>query len=59
MKLLNSGYLDNTNLDNGGSPIKVNNNLYYNAGSETCYSYNEKSNITTTGNSDPYKLIVN
>lgn len=56
MKLLNSGYLDNTNLDNGGSPIKVNNNLYYNTGSETCY--NGESNITTTGSSDPYKLIV-
>lgn len=38
MKLLNPGYLDNTNLDNSGSSIKVNNNLYYNAGSETCYN---------------------
>lgn len=57
MKLLNPGYLDNIDLDNGGSSIKVNNNLYYNAGSETCY--NGESNITATGNSDPYKLIVN
>lgn len=38
MKLLNPGYLDNTNLDNSGSSIKVNNNLYYNTGSETCYN---------------------
>ena len=56
MKLLNPGYSDNTDLNSSSSSIKVNNNLYYNAGSETCY--NGESNITTTGSSDPYKLIV-
>ena len=46
MKLLNPGYSDNTDLDSSGSSIKVNNSLYYNAGSGTCY--NGESNATTT-----------
>ncbi len=46
MKLLNPGYSDNTDLNKSGTSIKVNNSLYYNAGSGTCYS--GKSNATTT-----------
>ena len=46
MKLLNPGYSDNTDLNSSGTSIKVNNSLYYNAGSGTCY--NGKSNATTT-----------
>ena len=46
MKLLNPGYSDNTDLDSSGTLIKVNNSLYYNAGSGTCY--NGKSNATTS-----------
>ena len=46
MKLLNPGYSDNTDLNSSGTSIKVNNSLYYNAGSGTCYS--GQSNATTT-----------
>ena len=46
MKLLNPGYSDNTDLNSSGSSIKVNNSLYYNAGSGTCY--NGESNATKT-----------
>ena len=48
MKLLNPGYSDNTDLNSSGTSIKVNNSLYYNAGSGTCY--NGYSNNTTTCN---------
>ena len=48
MKLLNPGYSDNTDLNSSGTSIKVNNSLYYNAGSGTCY--NGESNATTTCN---------
>ena len=46
MKLLNLGYSDNTDLNSSGTSIKVNNSLYYNAGSGTCY--NGESNATKT-----------
>ena len=46
MKLLNPGYSDNTDKNSSGRSITVNNSLYYNAGSGTCY--NGKSNKTTS-----------
>ena len=46
MKLLNPGYSDNTDLNSSGTSITVNNSLYYNAGSGTCY--NGESNKTTS-----------
>ena len=44
MKLLNPGYESNTDLNNSGTSITVNNSLYYNSGSGTCY--NGRSNAT-------------
>lgn len=38
MKLLNPGYESNTDLNKSGTSITVNNSLYYNSGSGTCYS---------------------
>ena len=53
MKLLNPGYSDNTDLNRSGSSIKVNNSLYYNAGSGTCYFGGSNAtiscNFTKTG----------
>ena len=46
MKLLNPGYSDNTDLNSSGTSIKVNNSLYYNAGSGTCYSGSKNSTKT-------------
>ena len=46
MKLLNPGYESNTDLNNSGTSITVNNSLYYNSGSGTCY--NGQSNATTS-----------
>ena len=46
MKLLNPGYESNTDLNSSGTSITVNNSLYYNSGSGTCY--NGQSNATTT-----------
>jgi uncharacterized protein YpmS len=46
MKLLNPGYETNTDLNNSGSSITVNNSLYWTKGSGTCYS--GQSNTTTT-----------
>ena len=46
MKLLNPGYESNTDLNNSGTSITVNNSLYYNSGSGTCYS--GYTNATTT-----------
>ena len=48
MKLLNPGYSDNTDLNSRGTSIKVNNSLYYDGQSGTCY--NGQSNNTTTCN---------
>ena len=48
MKLLNPGYSDNTDLNSSGSSIKVNNSLYYDGQSGTCYT--GSSNNTTTCN---------
>ena len=48
MKLLNPGYSDNTDLNSRGTSIKVNNSLYYDGQSGTCYT--ESSNNTTTCN---------
>ena len=44
MKLLNPGYDDNEDLDNNGNSITVNNSLYWNKGSGTCYA--GRSNAT-------------
>ena len=53
MKLLNPGYESNTDLNNSGTSITVNNSLYYNSGSGTCYSNSRNStkscNFTSTG----------
>jgi hypothetical protein len=38
MKLLNPGYETNTDLNNSGSSITVNNSLYWTKGSGTCYN---------------------
>jgi hypothetical protein len=46
MKLLNPGYESNQDLNNSGTTITVNNSLYWNKGSGTCY--NGGSNATTT-----------
>ena len=46
MKLLNPGHESNTDLNSSGTSITVNNSLYYNSGSGTCY--NGESNATTT-----------
>ena len=46
MKLLNPGYSDNTDLNRRGTSIKVNNSLYYDGQSGTCY--NGQSNATTS-----------
>ena len=46
MKLLNPGYSDNADLDSSGASITVNNSLYYDGQSGTCY--NNKSNGTTS-----------
>lgn len=48
MKLLNPGYNDNTDLDSTGNSILVNNSLYYNGNSGTCY--NGQSNSTKSCN---------
>ena len=48
MKLLNPGYESNTNLNSSGTSITVNNSLYWNKGSGTCYI--GQSNATTTCN---------
>ena len=48
MKLLNPGYESNTDLNSSGTSITVNNSLYWNKGSGTCY--NDESNATTTCN---------
>ena len=48
MKLLNPGYSDNTDLNSRGTSIKVNNSLYYDGQSGTCYT--GSSNNTTTCN---------
>ena len=48
MKLLNPGYESNTDLNSSGTSITVNNSLYWNKGSGTCY--NGQSNATTTCN---------
>lgn len=47
MKLLNPGYENNQDLGSAGTTITVNNSLYYNSGSGTCYAsrYNY-SNVT-------------
>ena len=45
MKLLNPGYDNNKDLNNSNETITVNNSLYYNSGSGTCY--NGRSNVTT------------
>ena len=53
MKLLNPGYESNTDLNNSGTSITVNNSLYYNSGSGTCYSGSSNAtkscNFTSTG----------
>ena len=53
MKLLNPGYESNTDLNNSGTSITVNNSLYYNSGSGTCYSGSGNStkscDFTSTG----------
>ena len=53
MKLLNPGYESNTDLNNSGTSITVNNSLYYNSGSGTCYSRMKNStkscDFTSTG----------
>ncbi len=53
MKLLNPGYESNTDLNNSGTSITVNNSLYYNSGSGTCYSGRSNStkscDFTSTG----------
>jgi hypothetical protein len=46
MKLLNPGYESNQDLNNSGTTITVNNSLYWNKSSGTCY--NDSSNQTTT-----------
>ena len=53
MKLLNPGYESNTDLNKSGTSITVNNSLYYNSGSGTCYSGSSNStkscDFTSTG----------
>ncbi|MGN1342146.1 MAG: hypothetical protein ACI4VL_02835 [Bacilli bacterium] len=53
MKLLNPGYESNTDLNSSGTSITVNNSLYYNSGSGTCYSGSKNAtkscNFTNTG----------
>lgn len=48
MKLLNPGYENNEDYDKNSNKIKVNNSLYWNAGSGICY----KGASYTTGNCD-------
>ena len=48
MKLLNPGYDNNKDLNNSNETITVNNSLYYNSGSGTCYS--SSSNATAECN---------
>ena len=45
MKLLNPGYTNNKDLDNNGDEITVNNSLWWNSESGTCY--NNQNNATT------------
>ncbi len=53
MKLLNPGYENNQDLNNSGDTITVNNSLYYNSGSGTCYTGAKNAsascNFTSTG----------
>ena len=62
MKLLNPGYDNNQDLDTNGDTITVNNSLWYNSQSGTCY--NGQSNattscdFTTTGLSDETKDLI-
>ncbi len=53
MKLLNPGYESNTDLNSSGTSITVNNSLYYNSGSGTCYSNSKNTtkscDFTSTG----------
>ncbi len=62
MKLLNPGYDDNQDLDSNGDTITVNNSLWYNSESGTCY--NDSSNattecdFTTSGLSDEAKDLI-
>lgn len=45
-KLLNPGYDDNTGFDSSGNSVTVNNSLYWNAKSGTCYSYSSNATVT-------------
>jgi len=62
MKLLNPGYENNQDLNNSNETITVNNSLWWNSGSGTCY--NDYGNTTTscdftnTGLSDEAKEYV-
>lgn len=53
MKLLNPDYETNTDVDNSGTSITVNNSLYYNSESGTCYAgysaYTTTCDFTSTG----------
>ncbi len=53
MKLLNPGYESNTDLNNSGTSITVNNSLYYNSSSGICYAGQSNAtkscNFTSTG----------
>ena len=62
MKLLNSGYENNQDLDSSGNTIVVNNSLYWNSGSGKCYNgYDNETtdcDFTNTGLSDEAKEYV-
>ena len=45
MKLLNPGYGNNTDFDSESNSILINNSLYYNSGSGTCYSAGYKEDM--------------
>ena len=66
MKLLNPGYENNSDKDYEGNNITVNNSLYWNRGSGTCYQYDNDArhwnamacDFTNTGLSDEAKEYI-
>jgi uncharacterized repeat protein (TIGR02543 family) len=62
MRLLNPGYESNQDLNDKGSTITVNNSLYWNKGSGTCYYFDSNTTIacdfTSTGLGTTAKSMI-
>ena len=62
MKLLNPGYEENKDTNSSGTKITVNNSLYYNSSSGTCFNYQSKAttscDFTSTGMKKNLKNLI-